>query len=56
LRAAFRSHKGITAPIVGCSKVELIEDAVAAVDLKLNTSDIECPEAKYKPHPVIGHE
>jgi aryl-alcohol dehydrogenase (NADP+) len=53
---AWLFHKGITAPIVGATKVDHIEDAVAALDVKLNTSDIDRLEAKYKPHPVIGHE
>jgi aryl-alcohol dehydrogenase-like predicted oxidoreductase len=41
---------------VGATKVEHIEDAVAAIDVKLNTFDLERLEAKYKPHPIIGHE
>ena len=53
---AWLLHKGVTAPIVGATKVEHVEDAVAAIDVKLNTSDMERLEAKYKPHPIIGHE
>lgn len=53
---AWLLHKGVTAPIVGATKVEHVEDAVRAVDVKLNTSDMERLEAKYKPHPIIGHE
>jgi aryl-alcohol dehydrogenase (NADP+) len=53
---AWLLHKGVTAPIVGATKVEHIEDAVAAIDVKLDTSEVERLEAKYKPHPVIGHE
>ena len=49
-------HKGVTAPIVGATKVEHIEEAVAALDVKLDSSDMERLEAKYKPHPIIGHE
>lgn len=53
---AWLLHKGVTAAIVGCSKVEHVENAVAAIDLKLNTSEMERLEAKYKPHQIIGHE
>jgi aryl-alcohol dehydrogenase (NADP+) len=53
---AWLLHKGITAPIVGPTKVEHVEDAVTAIDVKLNTSDMERLEAKYKPQPIMGHE
>jgi aryl-alcohol dehydrogenase (NADP+) len=53
---AWLLHKGATAPIVGATKVEHIEDAVAAIDVKLSAFDLERLEAKYKPHPIIGHE
>ena len=53
---AWLLHKGVTAPIVGPTKVEHVEDAIGAIDVKLNTSDMERLEAKYKPHPIIGHE
>ncbi len=46
---------GITAPIVGASKPHHLEDAVAAVDLQLDDSEIEVLEAPYRPHPVLGH-
>jgi aryl-alcohol dehydrogenase-like predicted oxidoreductase len=53
---AWLLHKGVTAPIVGPTRVEHIADAAAAIDVKLDTSDIERLEGKYKPHPIIGHE
>jgi aryl-alcohol dehydrogenase-like predicted oxidoreductase len=53
---AWLLHKGVTAPIVGPTRVEHVEDAVAAIEVKLNSSDMERLEAKYKPHPVLGHE
>jgi aryl-alcohol dehydrogenase (NADP+) len=53
---AWLMHKGVTAPIVGPTRIDHIEEAVAAIDVKLNTSDIERLEAKYKPHSIIGHE
>ena len=46
---------GVTAPIVGASKMQHLEDAVNAVDLKLEPDEIEALEKPYRPHPVLGH-
>jgi aryl-alcohol dehydrogenase (NADP+) len=49
-------HKpGITAPIIGASKPHHLDDAVAAVELKLSSQEIETLESVYIPHPVLGH-
>jgi aryl-alcohol dehydrogenase-like predicted oxidoreductase len=45
----------MTAPIVGASKSEQIDDALAAVDLNLTAEEISALEAPYVPHPVYGH-
>jgi aryl-alcohol dehydrogenase (NADP+) len=49
------SRPGVTAPIVGASKLNHIDDAVAALDIVL--SDVECSrlEQPYRLHPVLGH-
>ena len=53
---AWLLHKpGVTAPIVGATKVGHLEDAVAATGLALSTEEIERLEAPYRPHPVRGH-
>ena len=44
----------ITAPIVGASKPNHLEDAVAALDVKLTTEEIEFLEEPYVPHEVTG--
>jgi aryl-alcohol dehydrogenase-like predicted oxidoreductase len=44
----------ITAPIVGASKPNHLEDAVAAVGLKLTDDEIKRLEEPYVPHPVVG--
>jgi len=46
----------IIAPIIGFSRVEHVEEAVEALDIKLNASDIERLEEPYKPHNDMGHE
>jgi aryl-alcohol dehydrogenase-like predicted oxidoreductase len=53
---AWLLHKpGVTAPIVGATKVEHLEDALAAAQLTLSDEEIERLEEPYRPHPVIGH-
>ncbi len=44
----------VTAPIVGATKPEHLEDAVAALDVKLTAEEIAGLEAPYLPHPVAG--
>jgi aryl-alcohol dehydrogenase-like predicted oxidoreductase len=50
------SKPGITAPIIGASKQGHIEDAVAAVSVKLTEDEIKSLEELYQPHPVLGFE
>jgi aryl-alcohol dehydrogenase (NADP+) len=45
----------ITAPIVGATKPHHLEDAVAALSLKLAPEDIKVLEEPYKPKRVMGH-
>jgi len=50
-------HKpGVTAPIVGASKLTHLEDAIAALSIKLDESEINFLEECYRPHPVLGHK
>ncbi|HEY0368200.1 MAG TPA: aldo/keto reductase [Chthoniobacterales bacterium] len=44
----------VTAPIVGASKTSHLDDAVAALDVKLTPDEIAQLEAPYVPHPVLG--
>ena len=54
---AWMLHKpGITAPIVGASKPRHLEDAVAALSIKLTGEEIKVLEEHYVPHRVAGHE
>jgi aryl-alcohol dehydrogenase (NADP+) len=46
---------GVTAPIVGASKVWQLEDAVAAAELRLSADEIATLDGAYRPHPVLGH-
>ena len=46
---------GITAPVVGASKMQHLEDAVAAVELKLDDAEVKALEEPYLPHRILGH-
>jgi aryl-alcohol dehydrogenase (NADP+) len=45
----------ITAPIIGASKMPHLEQAVAALEIKLSGEDIAFLEEPYQPHSVLGH-
>jgi 1-deoxyxylulose-5-phosphate synthase len=47
---------GVTAPIVGATKVAHLEDALAAEELELTPDEIARLEERYVPHAVSGHE
>ena len=49
------SRPGITAPIVGATKMHHLDDAVASVSLKLDTNEIEGLNSAYVPHRILGH-
>lgn len=46
---------GVTAPIVGASKMSHLEDAIGALDITLSDEDMAYLEEPYEPHPVLGH-
>ncbi len=47
---------GVTAPIVGATKLAHLDDAVGAVDVGLSPDEMRRLESAYRPHPVSGHE
>ena len=46
---------GVTAPIIGASKLPQLDDAVAATALDLSAEELASLAEGYEPHPVIGH-
>lgn len=46
---------GVTAPIIGASKQGHLEDAVAALDLKLDEAELRALAEPYEPHRILGH-
>jgi 1-deoxyxylulose-5-phosphate synthase len=49
------AQPGVTAPIVGASKLEHIDAAVKAVGLQLSKHELDKLGKPYVPHPVLGH-
>ncbi|MCL5996517.1 MAG: aldo/keto reductase [Chloroflexi bacterium] len=53
---AWMLHRpGVTAPIIGASKMYQLDEAIAALDIKLDAEEIKRLEACYTPHPVLGY-
>ena len=48
------SRPAVAAPIIGATKIEHLESAVAALDVKLTEDQIKTLEAPYRPHSVKG--
>jgi 1-deoxyxylulose-5-phosphate synthase len=49
------SRPGVTAPIVGASKMPHLEELVAAIDIVLHEDEVAFLEEPYEPHRVLGH-
>jgi aryl-alcohol dehydrogenase (NADP+) len=49
------AQPAVTSPIVGVTRAAHLTDAVAAVDLELDASELEELGAGYLPHAVAGH-
>jgi len=45
----------ITAPIIGASKLEHLEQSLAALEIKLTQDEIKGLEEPYQLHPILGH-
>jgi len=55
LSTAWVLHKPcVTAPIVGASKINHLEDAVKALEVQLTAEELKFLEEPYKPHPISG--
>ena len=49
-------HKpSVHSPIIGATKMDHLDQAIAALDIKLSNEEIKRLEEPYKPHPVLGH-
>ncbi len=46
---------GVTAPIIGASKMKHLDEAIAALDVKLTEEELKALRDPYQPHPILGH-
>lgn len=44
----------IAAPIIGASKMDHLDQAIAALDIKLSDEEVKRLEELYQPHPILG--
>jgi aryl-alcohol dehydrogenase (NADP+) len=47
---------GVTSPIIGATKMHHLDDAIAALSLKLDEGELKALAEPYRPHPVLGHK
>lgn len=45
----------VTSPIIGATKMDHLDQAIAALEIKLTDDEVKRLEELYKPHPVLGH-
>ena len=48
------SRPGVTAPIIGATKLAQLDEAIAALSIVLTDEEVKRLEEPYKPHPVLG--
>jgi aryl-alcohol dehydrogenase (NADP+) len=48
------SKPGISAPIIGASRLSHLDDALKALEIRLGEAEIDQLEELYRPHPVVG--
>jgi aryl-alcohol dehydrogenase-like predicted oxidoreductase len=48
-------HPAVTAPVIGATKPQHLDDAVAALDIRLTAAEIDQLEKPYVPHRIAGH-
>jgi aryl-alcohol dehydrogenase (NADP+) len=45
----------ITAPIIGATRMDHLDQAVASLEIRLSEDEVRRLEEPYRPHPVLGH-
>jgi len=46
---------GVSAPILGASKLPQLDEAIGALDIELDEAEFKSLEEPYRPHPILGH-
>jgi 1-deoxyxylulose-5-phosphate synthase len=49
------SRPGVTAPIIGATRLGHVDDSLAAENLTLSDEEVRRLDEPYRPHPVLGH-
>jgi aryl-alcohol dehydrogenase-like predicted oxidoreductase len=49
------SKRYVTSPIIGATRMEHLQQSLAALDIQLSTEELHELEEPYKLHPVLGH-
>lgn len=49
------AQPGVTAPIIGASRIEQLDELGTALSIKLSEDECRTLQAVYQPHPVLGH-
>lgn len=47
---------GVTAPIIGATRIHHLKELFDAVDITLSAEEVAALEEPYQPHPILGHE
>jgi aryl-alcohol dehydrogenase (NADP+) len=48
------SKAGVSSPIIGASKMAHLDQAIEAMEIRLDEAEIKALEEPYEPHPVLG--
>jgi len=54
IAVAWHWYKGVTAPIIGATKAQYLDDAAGALRIQLTPEDVQYLEELYVPHPIVG--
>jgi 1-deoxyxylulose-5-phosphate synthase len=49
------SKPHLSSPIIGATRIEHLDQAIAALEIKLSEEQIKRLEEPYQPHPILGH-
>jgi aryl-alcohol dehydrogenase (NADP+) len=45
----------VHSPIIGATRLDHLDQAIAALDIQLSEEEMKRLEEPYKPHPILGH-
>jgi aryl-alcohol dehydrogenase (NADP+) len=45
----------VTAPIIGATRMQHLDEATAALDIRLTAEEVKQLEEPYQLHPILGH-